>query len=134
AKGMDRENICGFTLVELAIVLVIIGLIIGAILVGQDLIEAAAVRAQVSQIEKYNAAVHTFQSKFNCLPGDCANAAEFGFVARGTDRGQGDGNGVIEGSIWHTMCSDNSPGCVSACGETELFWKDLSDADLIGGS
>jgi len=52
----------GFTLVELSIVLVIIGLIAGGILVGQDMIEAATVRAQISQIEKYETAANAFRN------------------------------------------------------------------------
>jgi prepilin-type N-terminal cleavage/methylation domain-containing protein len=48
----------GFTLIELSIVLVIIGLIIGGVLVGQDLIHAAQTRAAVSQLERYNSAVN----------------------------------------------------------------------------
>ena len=118
----------GFTLIELSIVLVVIGLIIGAILVGRDLIEAAQVRSQISQIQKYNAAVNTFRIKFNCLPGDCANAADFGFIARGAYRGQGDGNGQIEG------VQSNPPvffGPFVFGGETEMFWVDLSTAGLI---
>ena len=51
----------GFTLIEMSIVLVIIGLIIGGVLLGRDLISAAAVRAQIAQIEKYNAAVNTLR-------------------------------------------------------------------------
>ena len=54
----------GFTLIELSIVLVIIGLIIGGVLVGRDLIAAAQVRAQISQIEKYQTAVNTFRGKY----------------------------------------------------------------------
>ena len=76
-----------------SIVLVIIGLIVGGVLVGQDLIQAAAVRATISQIEKFNTAAHAFQLKYSCLPGDCATAGNFGFVARGSAAGEGDGNG-----------------------------------------
>src|ERR1700735_3583176 len=68
----DRSDERGFTLIELSIVLVIIGLIVGGILVGQDLIKAAETRAQISQIEKYNSAVNTFRGKFGGLPGDLA--------------------------------------------------------------
>ena len=60
----------GFTLIELSIVLVIIGLIVGGVLVGQDLIKAAEIRATVSQVEGYNSAVNTFRLKYNGLPGD----------------------------------------------------------------
>src|ERR1700691_433072 len=89
----------GFTLIELSIVLVIIGLIVGGVLVGQDLIRAAEVRAQISQIEKYNTAVNTFRDKYNALPGDLPPTVptQFGFAARAGTAGRGDGNGIIEG-------------------------------------
>jgi prepilin-type N-terminal cleavage/methylation domain-containing protein len=125
-----RHPGAGFTLLELSIVLVIIGLIVGGVLVGRDLIEVASIRAQISQIEKYQTAVHTFETKFNCLPGDCANAADFGFAARGTGRGEGDGNGVLESQgdsgIWN--------GSWQANGEVCGFWRDLSQAQLVAGS
>ena len=50
--------------------LVIIGLIVGGVLVGQDLIRAAETRAQITQFEKYQSAVNTFRGKFNAIPGD----------------------------------------------------------------
>jgi prepilin-type N-terminal cleavage/methylation domain-containing protein len=124
-----QKNKQGFTLIELSIVLVIIGLIVGGVLIGQDLIKSAQARATVTQLERYNTAVHTFQVKFNCLPGDCANAASFGFPPRGTAEGEGDGNGVIEGH----NCNGGFLGSVESCGETALFWEDLSQANLIEG-
>ena len=74
----------GFTLIELSIVLVIIGLLAGGVLVGRDLIAAAALRSQITQIEKYNAAANTFRAKYGFLPGDLpANqAAALGFATR----------------------------------------------------
>src|ERR1700759_2898335 len=95
-----RKGEQGFTLIELSIVLVIIGLIVGGILVGQDLIKAAEVRAQISQIEKYNSAMNTFRAKFAAIPGDMppAVANQFGFTT-GTNCvgtfGQRDGNGLL---------------------------------------
>jgi prepilin-type N-terminal cleavage/methylation domain-containing protein len=76
----------GFTLIELSIVLVIIGLIIGGVLVGQDLIRAAGVRATISQIEQYNTAVNTFMEKYGYLPGDIKDpdASNFGLPPRGS--------------------------------------------------
>ena len=73
----------GFTLIEMAIVLVVIGLLAGAVLVGQSLIGAAAVRAQITQIEKYNTAANTFYSKYDALPGDipAALVTQLGFTA-----------------------------------------------------
>ena len=123
----------GFTLVELSIVLVIIGLITGGVLVGRDLISAATVRSQISQIEKYNAAVNTFRGKYGYLPGDMPDpyASQYGFVARGLYAGEGDGNGVIEGVF--TNAAGNNYGFIITAGETSVFWMDLAAANLIGG-
>jgi len=118
----------GFTLIELSIVLVIIGLIVGGVLVGQNLITASEVRATITQVEKYNTAANTFRSKFGYLPGDInpTAAAQFGFVARGTNAGQGDGNGIIEGAGWNGAGANI--GTAEAAGETAMFWVDLSSA------
>ncbi len=100
SKGTSNSAaIQGFTLVELAIVLVVIGLIAGGVLVGRDLINAAGVRAQVGQIEKYQTAVNAFRLKYNGLPGDllASDAVQLGFVARAGGASDGDGNGLIEG-------------------------------------
>lgn len=121
----------GFTLIELSIVLVIIGLIVGGVLVGQVLVKNAATRAQITQIEKYNTAVNTFRAKYDCLPGDCAAAASFGFAARGTIAGSGDGNGVIEGN---NGTAASNYGAMEMWGETGLFWSDLAQAKLVDGS
>jgi prepilin-type N-terminal cleavage/methylation domain-containing protein len=128
----------GFTLIELSIVLVVIGLIIGGILVGQDLISAAAVRAQISQIEKYNTAVHTFQSKYGYLPGDMPNpyAAQFGFDRTVWANGCfANGNGLIEGSGNTNSLPPNCglSGVYPLVGESVYFWWDLSAAGLIEG-
>jgi prepilin-type N-terminal cleavage/methylation domain-containing protein len=126
----ERSQTQGFTLIELSIVLVVIGLIVGGILVGQSLISAAGVRATVSQIEKYNTAANTFREKYGYLPGDipAVPAAQFGFIARGTGPGQGDGNGLIEGGG-----GSNYGGTGGGSGEQLVFWVDLSTAGLISG-
>ena len=114
-----------FTLIELSIVMVIIGLIIGGVLTGQDLINAATIRAQISQIEQYNTAVHTFKLKYNYLPGDipAAEALANGFTGsmpRAGTVAQGDGNGVIQG-IYSGSVQNGLQN-----GETAWFWVDLS--------
>ena len=127
----------GFTLIELSIVLVIIGLVVGGVLVGQDLIKSAEVRAQISQIEKFNTAVNTFQGKYGYLPGDIPDpyATQFGFQARGynsqfppPNAGMGDGDGMIAGGINAALY-----GWIQG-GEPVAVWSDLSTAKLIEGN
>jgi prepilin-type N-terminal cleavage/methylation domain-containing protein len=117
-----------FTLVELSIVLVIIGLIVGGVLTGRDLIHAAEIRSVVRDIEEYKTAVNTFKLKYDCLSGDCPNATDY-FGARNINNitcqstnnsdltCNGDGNGQI-----------NYPTA-----EMFLFWQQLSLAKLIRG-
>jgi len=85
---LNFRNKSGFTLIELSIVLVIIGLIVGGVLVGRDLVAAAKLRRIVTEVDKYTASINTFRAKYNCLPGDCKNATTF-FTS--SINGNGDG-------------------------------------------
>ena len=131
---MNKQPKSGFTLIELSIVLVIIGLIIGGVLVGQDLIKAAQIRATIQQVERYNTEVRTFQTKYNALPGDIQAQAASNFGMTGTyllsgNEGDGDGNGMIEdGQLGIGGSNDNL-----FAGEISEFWAQLSWANLIDG-
>jgi prepilin-type N-terminal cleavage/methylation domain-containing protein len=110
----------GFTLVELAIVIVIVGLLVGGVLQGQELIQQANVKSQVSQIAEFDAAVATFKSKYNYLPGDLdqVNANMFGFTYEPSSRATSlKLNGVIDS----TMAWD----------ESYFVFIHLSEAKLI---
>lgn len=120
----------GFTLIELSIVLVIIGLIIGGILVGRDMVRAAELRSILTDVDRYNTAVNTFRIKYNCLPGDCLNATDFfgtdshcppGDGVSGTCNGNG--NGLIEWDV---------PGGYHD--EAFRAWQQLNIAELVGGN
>lgn len=121
-----------FSLVELSIVLVILGLLVGGILSGKSLIEAASLKSQISQIDSYRVATMAFKDKYFYLPGDLINttATSAGFTTRNGARGRGDGDGLIEGI---NTAGTGGPGREMA-GETALFWSDLSKAGLIAGS
>jgi len=67
----------GFTLIELSIVLVIIGLIAGGILIGRDLIAASELRSIKSNVEKLQTAIYAFKLKYGGLPGDIPNATAY---------------------------------------------------------
>jgi prepilin-type N-terminal cleavage/methylation domain-containing protein len=124
----DQPRAYGFTLIELSIVLVIIGLAVGSVLVGQDLIRAGAVRSQIAQIDKFQTAVRTFQGKYEALPGDLNSmiAQKYGFAGHGPERGTGDGNGVLEG--WNGNF-DSWGTTIGPMGETAMFWSDLTYAN-----
>jgi len=79
----------GFTLVEIAIVLVIIGLLLGGVLKGQSLIDSAKVKNVVQQIQSLQAAVNAYQDRYRALPGDDIMATTH--VPGATGNGNGDG-------------------------------------------
>lgn len=107
----------GFTLVEIAIVLVIIGLILGGVLQGQTMIENARYKNFAREMDSYRAAFHTFQDIYGGLPGDLGDAAPLNATA--TD---GNGNGQIAGGY-----------CGTANEEACLVWSHLRFANLIPG-
>lgn len=122
----------GFTLVELSIVLVIIGLIVSSVLVGQDLIRQGELRATVTQYEQFQAAVATFKTKYNGFPGDMDATGFFsGTVAPGTTTASnvtGDGVLAVVAAAADTGHGATSPNL--------LFWEHLGSngAALISGS
>jgi len=79
----------GFTLVEIAIVLVIIGLLLGGVLKGQGLIDSAKVKNIIQQSNSLSAAVNAYQDKFRALPGDDILATTH--VPGASSNGNGDG-------------------------------------------
>lgn len=126
-----RKDEKGFTLVELAIVLIIIGLLIGGILKGQELIANAQITNAVSQIKGVDGAVATFRETYAAFPGDLGNA---------TNR--------IAGCDADSACDDPSNGtqnngridaqigaAPAATGGNEdfQFWQHMRVADLITG-
>lgn len=95
-------------------------------LVGRDLIEAAHIRRQISQIEQYKLATATFRTKYGGIPGDLKSDAAIGFgmISRSGNDGHGDGDGRIESCA--AYYADYRFGC-----EAALFWTDLSFSEFI---
>jgi prepilin-type N-terminal cleavage/methylation domain-containing protein len=122
-----RADARGFTLIELSIVLVIIGLIIGGVLAGQELVRAAAVRAQVTQIQQFDTAVNTFRDKYSYLPGDIPNPGLFGLSTIAGFYSGGNGDGIIQDET-------GAVPIIDANKEPVMFFIHLSDARLIPGT
>jgi prepilin-type N-terminal cleavage/methylation domain-containing protein len=113
----------GFTLVEIAIVLVIIGLLLGGVLKGQELVNSAKVKNLASDFRSVSTAVYSYQDRFRALPGDDRSAKKH--VNGGTDAtGDSSGNARINGS-WD---SNNSAH------ESYLLWQHIRLAGLIAGT
>lgn len=118
----------GFTLIEIAIVLVVIGLLIGGVLTAQSLIDSTKVKRQIQQFQQLDIATQNFIIKFNQIPGD----ANFGTI--GSYYGNGDNDGWLgEGTpVWGPpfYWADNTPCRGAISNECFYFFIDLS---RIGG-
>jgi prepilin-type N-terminal cleavage/methylation domain-containing protein len=113
----------GFTLIEIAIVLVIIGLLLGGILKGQELINSARVKNLATDFRNIPVFIYAYQDKFRALPGDdSAVVAHTGGTLATTDSTPGDG--IIDGA-WNS----DTPG-----NESFLFWQHIRKAGLAPGS
>src|ERR1700704_2091521 len=79
--GLDmRQGQKGFTLVEIAIVLVIIGLLLGGILKGQEMITQAKIKNVIADMPGISAAMYGYQDRYRVIPGDDKNASRWGLV------------------------------------------------------
>ncbi len=106
----------GFTLVELAIVLVIVGIILGGVLKGQEIIANAKIKRIVNDYKGYLAAIYTYQERYSALPGDDRRASARFSGCSGISNGDGDGrmddeDGTTWGRYWlHLRCAGIIPG------------------------
>src|SRR5216683_1986793 len=134
---MDAQHRRGFTLLEMSIVLVTIGLIAGGITVGNSFVRSGQIRAMLREYDGYVKAIKEFQDKYQALPGDMNNATSLW----GTDPGgcpaayntaakvatcNGDGNGTIG--------SSTTAGVLSNSTEWWRAWQHLSDAGFLQGT
>ncbi|HEX5538584.1 MAG TPA: prepilin-type N-terminal cleavage/methylation domain-containing protein [Methylophilaceae bacterium] len=120
----SRKKQSGFTLIEIAIVLVIIGLLLGGVLKGQELITSARVRNLISIQDGYKAAFYGFQDRYRALPGDYSQGSQV--IAGVTKNGNGDG------FITDSANCGGIANCVAK--EDDLVWDQLSHSGFITGS
>ncbi len=124
-KLRNAARQAGFTLVEIAIVLVIIGLLLVGVLQGQEMIENTKIKSIVSDMKAIQAAYNGYLDRYKTPPGDESNAT---FVARGWPAAMvntGNGNGILVAPIAATF--------TNAAGENQGFWQALRASGLLSG-
>jgi prepilin-type N-terminal cleavage/methylation domain-containing protein len=121
-KHNFKSQQSGFTLIEIAIVLVIIGLLLGGVLKGQEMIENSRIKSVVADMRGVSAAYNSYVDRFRALPGD-ETAATMG--ARGwTGAAGGNGNGVLAINLNQTFNNG---------GEQAAFWRALRASGFAVG-
>lgn len=121
----DMKSKAGFTLVEIAIVLVIIGLLLGGILKGQEMINQAKIKQVVEDFAKISAAYYGYQDRYRANPGDDPNAGK-----RWSGAASGNGDGLIEGGYNADCPASAETGAPESC----LWWDDLRRSGFIPGN
>jgi prepilin-type N-terminal cleavage/methylation domain-containing protein len=114
----------GFTLVEIAIVLVIIGLLLGGILKGQEMITQAKIKNAISDYSGISAAYHGYNDRYRAIPGDDPGADKRWTTAPVAVSGNGDGQ--VAGA-YNALTATPEP-------ESRNFWDHLRRAGFIAGS
>jgi len=120
-----RQRQMGFTLVEIAIVLVIIGLLLGGVLKGQELVNSAKVKNLANDFRNISTFVYAYQDKYRALPGDDSVAnTHINGATNATTPAAGLANGSINGAWNSTTVTD----------EAVLFWQHVRLAGLASGT
>ncbi|HXZ53930.1 MAG TPA: prepilin-type N-terminal cleavage/methylation domain-containing protein [Burkholderiales bacterium] len=125
-RSNKRLTESGFTLVEIAIVLVIIGLLLGGILKGQEMITQAKIKNVINDFNGVTAAVNSYQDRYRALPGDDATA-DVRWSTQGAVKGNG--NGAIEGKYNNVLAA-----APTTAQESNLFWWHLRLGGFVPGS
>jgi prepilin-type N-terminal cleavage/methylation domain-containing protein len=124
----------GFSLLELSIVLVIIGLLAGGVMVGQDLVQQAELRSVLTDMNKVQTSVNAFRNKYNALPGDMNNATAYWGTATTCPATS------VAPLLTQATCNGNGNATLNASEnnatspEWWLFWEHLANAGLFEGS
>jgi prepilin-type N-terminal cleavage/methylation domain-containing protein len=132
---MKRPALHGFTLIELSVVLVIIGLLVGGIVAGKSMIRGSQVRSIAVDYQKYAGATYRFEDKYGALPGDMANATSYWGAAHANantsacyDIASSGGTATCNGDGDGNFCAP-----FTQCYEAHRYWQHLANSGLIEG-
>jgi hypothetical protein len=109
----------GFTLAEVALVLVVVGLLLGGIMKGQEMVAQGKIKHAIADINGVSAAMYAYHDRYRALPGDDKGSSRWGFTPPPSA-----GNGVIEGTYASKAPTD----------ESRLVWEHLRRAGFVAGS
>jgi len=117
---MKKNNNSGFSLVEMTVVIVVIGIIVGAVVSSKSMLRNYRVMSVISDVEEFRASIDAFSSKYKSLPGDMSDAADYWSAC--TDTGgntcNGDDNGMVE-------------YVATAAREDLRAWEHLNHAEMV---
>ncbi len=137
-NNRDMQKIRGFTLIELSIVLVIIGLIVGGVVGGASLVKSARLQKEITTIKEYKTAINAFRSLYDELPGDMPDADEYWSECVDSSAGSCSGNGdnFISGDSYVRgnpigRPYQMGPRIVQVQSEARRVWEHLHLADII---
>jgi len=123
----------GFTLVEVAIVIAIIGLIAGGVVAGQSVYRNSLVNSTIRDAQNYMSAASQFQQEYGMLPGDLSRATSY-WGKNATRCNSHSGTAATNG-----VCNGDGDGIIDdfatngAQGERAQFWRHLQSAAFING-
>jgi prepilin-type N-terminal cleavage/methylation domain-containing protein len=126
SNNVQRRTQTGFTLIEIAIVLVIVGLLLGAVLKGQELIFNSKIKSSYNLSRELSAALYAYQDRYKALPGDDSKATTR-FPSASPAVTNGDGNGVLD-----QVANWNCANVVS--GDNCRFFHHLRQSGFISGA
>lgn len=126
----------GFTLIELSIVIVIIGLIVAGVVAGQSLVRQSQLRSMATEYQQYQSAANTFRLQYSYFPGDIPNATSlWGNADTGATGGDCAAPDTDIGTGTQT-CNGNGDGRIyfTLANEMHRFWQHLANSGTLNGS
>jgi prepilin-type N-terminal cleavage/methylation domain-containing protein len=127
----------GFTILEISIVLVIVGLLVAGVLGGQEIIKSMKINGTIAQMNEITAAANSFKLKYDSLPGDMPDATDYWGA---TDTGELNGGSTFDDpcNLYNeqtkTTCNGNGSGLIGnssgSSSESLIFWQHLKISEI----